>query len=427
MIWRSVTWWRRGSMLPLGAALIAAVAVWSAAGSVRACPFCFGSLQLSLREQIDTAAVTVIVRWKAGDPGNLRRETPASTTFEIVEVLAGDLKPKSVLKIDRFQEGKPGDVFLMSATLLDDVLKWDRSVPLSDIGRDYVQNLPTQSASTTDRLRYAVRHLESADDTVATDAFSVLGSARYEQIVVLKDELPRDKLRRWVFEREKLKGQLGVYGMLLGLCGDEHDRDRLETLILDVRGADEFRLGIAGVMGGYLLLAGTEGVDVLEQTFLANLSASASDRAAVMEALRFIGQYAEDRIPRPRLARALRDNLTTIGLPELAIIDLARWQDWSSTPRLLQMYGDPQQTDKYLKRAIIQFMILASQADREGLADDVRTSLEEAARFVERVRTEEPAAFKRAERSVLPMSAASTPQSQWVCSRRCLIRRVSHV
>ncbi|MGD9856520.1 MAG: hypothetical protein AB7U20_16355 [Planctomycetaceae bacterium] len=401
-----------------GAAFSTALIAISCTGSARACPFCFGSLQLSLREQIEASAATLIVRWKSGDPGDLKQEVPASTTFEVVEVLHGDAVGR-VLKIDRYQAGKRGDVFLMSALRLDDVLQWDRSIPLSGVGLDYLRDLPAQSASTTDKLRYAVRFLESADDTVATDAFSVLGSARYEDIAVLKDELPRENLRRWTFGQEKIKGQLGVYGMLMGLCGDETDCDKLEALVLDTRGPDDFRLGISGVMGGYLLLSGTDGLEVLERAFLANGASSASDQAAAMEALRFIGQYAEDRIRKPRLAQSLRRNLATIGFPELAIADLARWQDWSSAGELIQLYDGPQQPDKYVKRAIIQFMILASQANREGLSVQEAAALEAASRFIERLQKDEPAAYQRAERSVVPMSISPRHCRPTSCTWRC--------
>src|SRR5690606_31075372 len=44
-----------------------------------ACPFCFGSLQLTLREQIENSDASVIIRWEAGDPGDLTRQRQAST------------------------------------------------------------------------------------------------------------------------------------------------------------------------------------------------------------------------------------------------------------------------------------------------------------------------------------------------------------
>jgi hypothetical protein len=379
-------------------ALLIAVAV-AAAGRSHACPFCFGSLQLTLREQIETADATVIIRWNAGEPGDLNREIPASTTFEIVDVLRGEVAAGESLTIDRHQEGKPGDVFLMSGKRTGDALQWDRAVPVSTEGLAYLRDLPAATASITEKLRYALRYLESADDTVATDAFTVLGAARFEDIAALKSELPKSKLRRWVFGGERIKGQLGVYGMLVGLCGDASDRQKLEALILDVGDPDGFRLGIAGVMGGYLLLAQAEGLDVLERRFLARADASAGDQAAVMEALRFIGQYAEDRISKQRLAQSVRRSLDTIDLPELAIADLARWQDWSAVGELLERYGDPQRSDKHVKKAIICFMLAAAQADRSSLSADEQAALDAAAQFLETLQKEDPTLYKRAARS----------------------------
>ncbi len=384
--------------------LAISVAVVSVPRASVACPFCFGSLQLTLRERIDTSDATVIVCWKSGEPGDLGREIPASTTFEIIEVPRGDLVVGTPLSIPRFQEGRPGDVFLMSGTRLGDAIKWDRSIPLSAEGLRYVRNLPAATVPVSEQLRYVLRFLESADDTVATDAFTVLAAARYEEMAALRNELPKGKLRRWVYGGGRIKGQLGVYGMLLGLCGDASDRRRLEAILLDTRGPDDFRLGISGVMGGYLLLAKTEGLEVLERRFLINADASASDRAAAMEALRFIGAYAEECIGKDRLAQAVRQSLETTELPEIAIADLARWQDWSATGRLLRWYHAPRKPDRHVRNAIIAFMMAAAQADREGLSDREQKSLDAASRFVETLRKEQPLLYKRAARGLIPRS-----------------------
>ncbi len=376
----------------------------SATRELSACPFCFGSLQLTLRERIDTSDATVIVRWKSGEPGDLNRELPATTTFEIIEVSRGGLDAGASLTIARFQEGRPGDVFLMSGSLLEDAVKWDRSIPLSAEGLKYVRNLPASTAPVAERLRYVLCFLESADDTVATDAFTVLAAARYEDMAALRSELPKEKLRRWVFGGDRIKGQLSVYGMLLGLCGDASDSRRLEAIILNTRGPDDFRLGISGVMGGYLLLAKTEGLEVLERSFLTSAEASSSDRAAAMKALRFVGAYAEECVGKDRLAGSVRRSLATAKQPENAIADLARWQDWSATDRLLQWYDAPQKPDRHVRKAIIYFMMAAAQADREGLSDRELKSLDAAAKFVETLQKKEPALYKQAARGFIPRS-----------------------
>lgn len=389
----------------LACALLILFAAYSlgTTGKLAACPFCFGSLQLTLREQIDTADATVIVRWKSGEPGDLNKQTSAVTSFEVVKVLRGDLQAGDALKIDRYQEGRAGDEFLMSGNLLEGDVKWDRSVPLSAEAICYLNELPGTAATATERVRYALPYLESADDMVATDAFTVLASAHYNDIAALRAELPQQKLRSWLFGKQKLKGQRGVYGMLLGLCGTEADRDQLMKLILDTRGPDDFRLGIGGVMGGYLLLAGGDGLDALEKEFLSNPNASSSDRAAMMEALRFMGEYAEDRISRPTLAKCVRQNLATSDLPEISIADLARWQDWSATNQLLEWYGRPK-CDKFIRKAIINFMLVASQSDSSNLSESDRGSIAAAKAFLEALEREEPRLFQEASRVLIPRS-----------------------
>ncbi|MCA9110126.1 MAG: hypothetical protein KDA52_09280 [Planctomycetaceae bacterium] len=365
--------------------------------ALTACPFCLGSQQLTLRERMDSPDASLIVEWKTGDPGNLDQGIPATTEFTILEVIKGDLKQNDSLTIDRYQEGQAGDQFLISGSLLDDVIKWDRAIPLSQVGLSYVKTLPKAEASADERLRHALKHLESPDDMVATDAFTVIAASKYEELSALREELPRKELRRWVFGNKPLKGQLGVYGMLLGICGDASDRQRLEDLALETTG--ELRLGIAGVMGGYLLLAGPEGLNVLDREFLLKDSCSSSDRYAVIDSLRFIWDYGDGCIDKERLRQSVRRQLDITEFPELSITDLARWEDWSVTTELLARYQSP--PDKHIDTAIVNFMIVASQVDLDTVDQKHREALASAREFVERLQEEQPAVYKRAARLLI--------------------------
>ncbi len=361
------------------------------------CPFCLGSQQLTLRERMDSPDTSLLVEWQLGEVGNLDEGVRATTTFKVVEVLRGDLMQGESLTIDRYQDGRAGDRFLISGNQLDDVIKWDRAIPLSEIGMSYVDSLPQADASAEKRLRHALKHLESSDDMVATDAFSVIAGARYEELSALRNELPRKELRRWVFGKQPIKGQLGVYGMLLGICGDATDRQRLEDLALETTG--ELRLGIAGVMGGYLLLAGPDGLNVFDREFLMKESCSPSDRFAVMESLRFIWEYGDGCIEQARLRQSVRQQLKITHRPELSIADLARWEDWTVTNDLIARYQNP--PDKHIDRAIVSFMVVASQVELEQADDEHVAALTSAREFVERLQKEQPAVYKRAARLLI--------------------------
>lgn len=362
-----------------------------------ACPFCLGSQPLTLRERMDTPDAALLVKWVSGDVGNIDQNVPASTTFDILQVKRGDFQVGESFTIDRYQDGKPGERFLISGNAVDDLITWDRAIPLAEKGWHYINSLPSSEASSSDRLRHALQHLESEDDMVATDAFGVIAGSKYEELRAMRDDLPREKLRQWVFSGQPIKGQLGVYGMLLGICGDETDRQQLEALALATTG--EVRLGIDGVMGGYLLLSGEEGLDVLDKAFLMKESCARSDRYAVMQALSFIWEYGDGCITKERLRASARGQLQITDMPELLIADLARWEDWSVTDKLIARYENP--PDKLTDRAIVSFLIVASQVDPESVVMEDTESIAQAREFVERLQQERPAEHKRASRLLI--------------------------
>ena len=94
---------------------------------------------------------------------------------------------------------------------------------------------------------------------IGDDAFGEFANAAYSDVVLLSKELPREKLRTWLTSNMVSPGRIGLYGMMLGLCGTDEDVKLLERKILE--GTEDFRLGIDGVMGGYLLLTGEKGLD----------------------------------------------------------------------------------------------------------------------------------------------------------------------
>ena len=362
-----------------------------------ACPFCLGSQPLTLRERMDTPDASLLVEWKAGVVGNVEQEESASSTFRVLQVLRGDFQQGELFSISRYQDGKPGERFLISGNALNDLIQWDRAIPLSETGWKYVNSLPAADASSADRLSHALAHLESPDDMVATDAFSVIASSKYEELHAMQGDLPHEKLRKWVFGGKPIKGQLGVYGMLLGICGDDTDRQRLEDLALATTG--ELRLGIEGIMGGYLLLAGESGLDVFDNAFLMEETCSRTDRYAVMQALDFIWQYGDGCITKERLRESARGQLKITDMPERLIGDLARWEDWSVTDDLLARFENP--PDKLTDRAIVSFMIVASRVDEDSVDEDDASSIAHAREFVERLQQEQPAVYQRAARFLI--------------------------
>jgi hypothetical protein len=171
---------------------------------------------------------------------------------------------------------------------------------------------------------------------ISNDAYGEFANAPYADITQLSESLPREKVRGWITNKDTPATRMGLYGLLIGLCGNNDDAKIIEKRIL--KETEDFRLGIDGLMSGYLLLTGDKGLSVLDEHKLKNRDVPFSETYAAMQALRFMWKYSEGRIEKSRLRASMRILLDRPELADLVIADLARWKDWEIQDRLMALY-----------------------------------------------------------------------------------------
>ena len=348
-----------------------------------ACPFCEAP-GLTLSDQLAESDVVVLAEWLEADRGGDSESNPAYTRFVVKQSLKGPFAEGKKLKLRGYQSGKTGETLLLTAGG-GELLQWDLPVPISADGFAYLQNSPGPDAPPEERLRYYLKHLEHPDDLVASDAYGEFGNVPFERVEEIADELPRDKLAKWVADPDTDPARLAFYGMLLGLCGTDADAAVLRDKIFG--GTDEYRIGIDGLMSGYLLLEGEAALKELEDAKLRPkyvlddsgepvLNADGepipvpfSEVYAAMQAVRFMWTYGGDRIPAERLKEALRLQLAQSDLAEVVIADLARWQDWAVMDRVAGLYTKEGYDVPAIKRAIIRYLLEAERDEPEGDPD----------------------------------------------------------
>lgn len=340
--------------------------------SVEACPFC-SAPSLTLTEQLSGADAAVLAKWTGGTPAKL--SDAGSTDFEVLEVVqqpaANKLKAGSKINLIRYRSGKPGDLFLLLGTVGAGNIEWGSPLEVTQASFEYMKNSPKPDQPSTKRLAYFLKYLENADPTIGDDAFGEFANAAYADVVQLSKDLPRDKLRKWLTSAGTSPGRIGLYGMMLGLCGGPDDIALLEAKILEPQ--EEFRLGIDGVMGGYLLLTAEKGLSILEENKLKNKKAPFSETYAAMQALRFMWQYGDNRISQDRLRQSMRLLLDRPELADLVIADLARMKDWSVQDQLIQLYDAEAYNIPSIKRAIVRFTLAATKDTGGKKPDDPTT------------------------------------------------------
>ena len=356
-----LTNWTR-SLVLLGAIFL----VWNSADS---CPFC-SAPSLTLSEQVSQADAVVLVKWVGGQAAKI--SDAGSTEFEVIDVVhqpdGGKLAKGGKINLIRYRAAKPGDQFMLFGTKVDTAIEWGSPLEVSKSAYDYMRNSPKPALPASERLPYFLKYLETEDKMIADDAFGEFANAAYADVSKLSKELPREKLRKWLTSKDVSPGRLGLYGMMLGLCGNDADAKLMEEKITEK--SDDFRLGVDGIMGGYLLLTGDKGLALLEEQKLTNKNAPFSETYAAMQALRFMWQYGDGRISVARLRESMRLLLDRPELADLVIADLSRMKDWSVQDKLMKMY-DEETNIPSVKRAIVRYMLSSIKDTGEKKQDTV--------------------------------------------------------
>ncbi len=343
------------------------------------CPFC-DAPSLMMAEQIQQCDHLLLAKWVGGTkPTEVRGGT---SKFELVDV--------SFTKGDRFAIGQTIELPQYIAgsetatyTLMgpeDRLEDWHSPAEVTAVGWEYLSEMPptaTDPAAQSERLLYFMPYFEHPDLMVSNDAYGEFASAPYEIIKPLKDRMPREKILHWLADPKTPLTRIGFYGMMAGLCGRPEDASILEKKIVTLDG--DFRLGIEGVMAGYMLIRGEEGLKLLEDTKMRTTVAMTADGKevklpfsevyAVMQALRFMWTYEPNHLPKDRLKQSMQILLDRPELADLVITDLARWKDWSLQERLMTMYDDEKFAIPSIRRAIVRYLYYCSKEKGTPAAD----------------------------------------------------------
>lgn len=329
--------------------------------SASGCPFC-SAPSLTFSEQVAQADAVLLVKWTGGQMAK-DNISLGTTDFEIIDVTrqpdGGKYEKGGKVQLTRYRPAKVGDEFMLFGTKVENAIEWGAPLEVSKTAYEYIRNSPKPTPNGgAERLKYFMKYLEIEDKMIADDAYGEFANAAYADVAKLSPELPRQKIKQWLFSKETSPGRAGLYGMMLGLCGTQDDAKAMEEKILEP--SDDFRLGIDGVMGGYLLLTKDRGLKVLEDEKLKNKQAPFSETYAAMQAVRFMWQYGDNRISADRLRESMRVLLDRPELADLVIADLSRMKDWSVQDRLMEMY-DEETNIPSVKRAIVRYMLSSTK------------------------------------------------------------------
>lgn len=347
----------------------------STSSSVNACPFC-DAPQLTMAEMIDQSDHLLLGEWVEGTRPT--SESAGSVDFRIVAVGRSQddlLKVDQTLTLPFYVTGEAGEQFALMGPGTD-YLNWQPPTKVSEESWEYIRQCPAPEKDPDrriERLGWFLQYLEHSELLVSNDAYGEFAAAPYKTIRPLKDQMPRENLRKWIVDSETPVTRIALYGMMLGLCGTKDDAAILEKKIMTID--SDFRLGLEGIMSGYLMLTGEEGLKRLEETKINQqtyIDADGNEQKlpfsetyAVVNTLRFMKKYEPERIPFERLAASMHLLLDRPDLCDLIIADLARWKDWSVQDRLMKMFDEEPYQIPSIKRAIVRYMLACEKAGKK--------------------------------------------------------------
>jgi len=368
-----------------GKLLVAAVWLAAALAAVPAgaCPFCTVTSQTISEEMASMDAVVLARLSKLPDAETahgLSEDVPKAvfTVSEVLKGAAGADETKEVRTII-FGTEQVGDQFLIMGAGGPNY-DWSTPMKVSERAIAYLRQLGGLPEKGPERLAFFQDYLEDPELLLARDAYDEFAKAPYSELKGLGSKMNHDRLVEWINNPETLLNRKRLYTVMLSVCGGKADLPMLEQLL---RNEDrKVRAGLDAMLGCYLMLAGNEGMGLVEGLFLKNTKAEYADTYAAIMALRFLGTETQ-AIPRERILEGMHGLLDRPELADLVIPDLARWEDWSQVERLVKLFKDADKKSSWVRVPIINFLRACPQPE-------AKQHLEELAKL-------DPDAFQRAD------------------------------
>ncbi len=379
--------------------LICVLSFLTSASVAMACPFC-APTDPTLSERVSQADAALLGQWVSAQKAE--NSAGGQTKFSVLSALKfpEQQKPETI-QVPDFVRGQTGDLFLLLGQLDPDsksIILWERPEAITETAFQYVNQAPAPETAPAKRLEYFHRFLEFPDALIGDDAYAEFAKAPYEAVFLARESFSREKLRKWLTSDDVLAPRRGLYGLMLGLVGNQEDAELLRGLIDD--NSDTVRLGIDGVMAGFVLINGNEGLQHLRRTIFEDPDTPITDVHAALTAMRFLWTSGPPDVSRDSIKATARAALDRPEAADLAIADLARWKDWSVQDQLMTLYMQ-KKSDNPLgqiatRRAIIRYF-LASTLDK-GEATETPEHIERANKYLAEIRKIDPRGVAAAER-----------------------------
>lgn len=327
-------------------------------GRSLACPFCEAVSQ-TLRQEMEVMDAVAIAE---ATKDSVRDELTGKVTLKVVSVLKGEslVKPGEAISVVYYGAVEPGRRFMLSGAD-PEAIQW-ACLPITEVSEEYLLNIKKLPDDGLERLKFYQNYLQHPDSMLNRDAYDEFAITPYPVVQALKPFMNREQLIAWIQDPEMPADRKRLYLTMLGVCGDKSNVPMLEQMLRSTQPTT--RGGLDALIACYLVLAGEQGLPVVDELFLKNPKAPYADTYGAIMALRFHGTET-DIIPRSALVQSLHHVLERKDLADLVIPDLARWGDWSQIDRLVQLFVEAEKDNNWIRVPVVNYLRACPKPEAE--------------------------------------------------------------
>lgn len=335
------------------------------AKSVLACPFC-SAVSQTIRQEMGVMDAVVIAETTSQ---SIRNEESGEVKMKVVRVLKGTehVEADSFVTVVYFGEVAEGRRFMLSGVDPPNI-QWS-ALPLTKESEAYVLKVTELPDDGLERLKFFQNFLQSDDTMLSRDSYDEFAITPYPIVQSLKPFMNHAELVKWIQEPEMPADRKRLYLTMLGVCGTEADVPMLEKMLTGTEPSS--RAGLDALIACYLILAGEDGLELVNKQFLANKQAPYADTYAAIMAIRFHGTET-DKIPRSSLVKSLHLVLDRKDLADLVIPDLSRWGDWSQIDRLVGLFIEAEEDNNWIRVPVVNYLRACPKPEAEAALEKLR-------------------------------------------------------
>lgn len=328
--------------------------------SAWACPFCSAQGK-SLYESVMEAGLVVEAKLSNAKiiPDAAEGQPDGTTEMTILEVIKDHeiLGGKKKIVLPRYIPAAEKETvhYIVFAEVVDGKIDPYRGMPIEskDLVGYVIGSLKRGKEPPAERLGYFFGYLDHPDQTISSDAYREFGNAPYRDVAAAAKQYSPDRIAGWVSSKGTAPFRMGLYGLLLGVCGRASDAPLLRQLITESK--DRPLTGLDGIMGGYCLLDPKQGPRLV----LAMIQDEKNDfnvRYAALRTVRFILSDmpgVDPKMINEQLAKAI----AAPDISDLIIDELRKNKSWSATGPILALWGNPKYDIQVVKRAVVRYAL----------------------------------------------------------------------